>query len=107
MTTAVTDASPVRWNRKEFNIGIVYNNGIITIDEPGYYRITAAIYTNIGGSNGSKWINLFTMINGSTKFTTKATWASPGLRKGFELLLDGALEHHQRFRSENKFKTYF
>ena len=86
MTTAVTDASPVRWNRKEFNIGIVYNNGIITIDEPGYYRITAAIY--MGGSkfgpNSSNWINLFTMINGSTKFTTKAAWASPGLRLGLK-----------------------
>ena len=87
MTTAVTDASPVRWNRKEFNIGIVYNNGIITIDEPGYYRITAAIYMNAGGSKSGQWINLFTMINGSTKFTTKAAWASPGLRLGFKLTL--------------------
>ena len=38
MTTVVTTSTPVKWNRKEFNLGIVYNNGIITIDEPGYYR---------------------------------------------------------------------
>ena len=123
MTTTVTTSSPVRWNKKEFNIGIIYNNGIITIDESGYYRggtssstrscykrkyktdccvwysdtwiiiifvspkrITAAIYTNIGGFNGGEWINLFTFVNGSRKLTTKATCGAPGFRSVFELI---------------------
>ena len=85
MAARITTSSPVRWDKKEFNLGIIYNNGIITIDEPGYYRITAAVYTNIDGSNGGKWINLFTYVNGSKKLTTKATSASPGFRWGFIL----------------------
>lgn len=84
MAAPIKTSSPVKWDTKEFNLGFIYNNGIITIDEPGYYRITAAVYQNSGGFNG-EWINLFTHVNGSKKLTTKASCAAPGYRKVFKL----------------------
>ena len=40
--------SPIIWDTAEFNHGIIYNGGFITIDEPGYYRVQTSCY------NGSK-----------------------------------------------------
>ena len=86
MAAPITTTSPVKWDTKEFNLGFICNNGIITIDEPSYYRITAAVYTNIDGLNGGKWINLFTHVNGNKKLTTKGTSGAPGFRESFKLI---------------------
>ena len=46
MTTSITgDHTPINWSTREINLGITYHNGIITITEPGYYKITAACYS--------------------------------------------------------------
>ena len=42
------EVSPIVWDTKEFNLGMIYNGGFITIDEPGYYRVQISCY------NGSK-----------------------------------------------------
>ena len=73
--------SPVRWDTREFNFGITYKNGIITITQPGYYRITAACHMN---ENKSEHIELETLVNGNRYVITKASWGSPGFRRVFK-----------------------
>ena len=76
MATAISyNHSPVRWDTEEFNLGIIYNNGVITIDEPGYYRITSACYMD---DNRDKEISLQTIINDKAFVRTWSMYASPG-----------------------------
>lgn len=82
MNSAISGThSPVRWDTMEFNFGITYKNGIITITQPGYYRITAACHMN---ENKSEHIELETLVNGNRYVITKASWGSPGFRRVFE-----------------------
>ena len=73
------DHIPIRWNTKEFNFGITYNNGIITITEPGYYRITATGYC---WDKDPNYCRFHTFVNGATYLTTYSTWAAPGFMHG-------------------------
>lgn len=76
MNSAISGThSPVRWDTREFNFGI------ITITQPGYYRITAACHMN---ENKSDHIELETLVNGNRYVITKASWGSPGFRRVFE-----------------------
>ena len=80
MTTSISgDHTPIRWDTKEFNFGIVYNNGIITITEPGYYRITATCYCYERDPN---YVMFQTYVNGNKYLGTTSTWASPGYMHG-------------------------
>ena len=80
MTTSISgDHTPIRWDTKEFNFGIVYNNGIITITEPGYYRITATGYC---WDKMPSYCSLATYVNGNQYLVTTSTWAAPGFMHG-------------------------
>ena len=108
MTTAIAGShTPIRWNTREFNFGITYNNGIITITEPGYYRITATCYTNIG----SDYTSCRTYVNGNTYLDTTSTWASPGFMHGIIRLNVFDTVYLSKLRSPafqgGKYKNYF
>ena len=75
--------SPIHWDNEEFNLGIIYNNGVITIDQPGYYRITAACYMDDARDAG---IGIQTLVNGVPFIRTWSTWASPGFSYGIKHL---------------------
>ena len=55
--------SPIHWDNEEFNLGIIYNNGVITIDQPGYYRITAAVFNSIRTGSWSYYIVVYAKID--------------------------------------------
>ena len=80
MKTEITgDHTPIRWDTKEFNFGITYNNGIITITESGYYKITAACYCIERDPN---YVAFWTYVNGNDYLQTNSNWASPGFMYG-------------------------
>ena len=84
MTEAISgEHSPVRWDKEEFNFGIIYNNAVITIDEPGFYRITPACYMDDARDAG---IGIQTLVNGIPFIPTWSTWASPGFSYGIKHL---------------------
>ena len=72
------DYSHIIWDTQEFNIGIVYHSGIITIDEAGLYRITTSIFANGDGDWKAK---LNTYVNNKIYLTTVSTKA-PGFSHG-------------------------
>ena len=74
---------PILWDKKEFNLGITYNNGIIAITEPGYYRITATFYTK---EKHPLYVDCRLYINGYEYLQTTSTWASPGFMHGIKHL---------------------
>ena len=74
--------TPVHWDTEEFNLGIIYNNGVITIDEPGYYRVTAACYLD----TKDRFVGIETFVNGVQFIKTWSTWASPGFSAGIKHL---------------------
>ena len=74
--------TPIHWDIKEFNLGITYNNGIITITEPGYYRITATC----NAMEKSERIRCSTYVNASLYLDTTSAWASPGVMHGIKYL---------------------
>ena len=71
------DHSHMAWNNEEFNFGVIYHNGIISIDEPGFYRISASVFSGI-----SSTINLRTFINNEIYISTHSR-TSPGFSYGF------------------------
>ena len=109
MTASITgDHTPIRWDTKEFNFGIIYNNGIITITESGYYKITAACYTQ---DRYPKYVDFRTYVNGDDYLQTNSVWASPGFMHGiiyldvFDTVYFRKLEPSP-FRG-GKYKNYF
>ena len=80
MTSAMSGThTPIRWNTRQFNFGITYNNGIITITEPGYYRITATCYSS---NQLPDYIMCQTFVNGAMYLETTSTRAAPGIMHG-------------------------
>ena len=76
LTTSITgDHIPIRWSTREFNFGITYKNGIITITEPGYYRITFTCYSSYQLPD---YIDCKTHVNGDVRLVTTSTRAAPG-----------------------------
>ena len=67
-----------RWDTIEFNHGIIYNGGFITIDEPGYYRVQTTCLT---GSSDSG-IGCHLMINGKTRLINYSRWSATGTAYG-------------------------
>ena len=80
------EKSPINWDTREFNYGIVYRNGIITIDEPGFYRITAAICMHDWSDTRGSQIAINTVVNGVSFLRACSTWGSPGLSYGIKYL---------------------
>ena len=72
-------SAAIQWKTREFNLGITYNNGIIAITEPGYYRIIANCYCI---DKHPAWIGFRTNVNGSRYLDTNTTWSSPGFMHG-------------------------
>ena len=76
--------NPIRWDTTEFNHGIIYNGGFITIDEPGYYRVQTTCYT---GSKDSG-VGCHLMVNDKELLRNYSTWSATGTAYGifyFEL----------------------
>ena len=76
--------TPIVWDTTEFNHGITYNGGFITIDEPGYYRVQTTWYTGAKGSG----IGCHLMVNGEIRLVNYSTWSATGTAYGifyFEL----------------------
>ena len=108
MTSAMSgDHTPIKWNTREFNFGITYNNGIITITEPGYYRITATCYS----SDKTDYIACRTYVNAAMFLDTTSTWASPGVMHGIIRLNVFDTVYFSKLRTKatqgGKYKNYF
>ena len=91
------EQSPVHWDKEEFNLGIIYNNGVITIDQPGFYRITAACYFD---DNRDRYIGLQTLVNGVPFIRTWSSFASPGFSQGIKHLSMFDTIFFKKFTSE-------
>ena len=95
--------TPVHWDTEEFNLGVIYRNGIITIDEPGYYRITSACYMD---DNRDKWIGLKTIVNGVQFTRSWSSYASPGLSYGIKYLdMFDTIQFHKDCNDRMKYGT--
>ena len=70
--------SPISWDTTEFNHGIIYNGGFITIEEPGYYRVQNTCYTNANPSG----VNCHVKVNGKTILKNYTTWSATGTAYG-------------------------
>ena len=68
----------MNWDTEEFNYGIIYHNGIITVDESGFYRITASCYANANRRNSVK---LQTFVNNNVYLATVSA-SAPGFSYG-------------------------
>ena len=73
------DQIPLRWDTREFNLGITYNNGIITITEPGYYKIIATCYC---WDKHPNFCAFDTVVNGNKYLYTYSTWTVQGFMHG-------------------------
>ena len=109
MTTSISGThTPIRWNTREFNFGITYNNGIITITEPGYYKITATCYCYEKDPN---YVSFRTYVNGNLYLDTTSTWASPGYMHGIIRLNVFDTVYFSKLRTPafqgGKYKNYF
>ena len=80
------DHNPIRWDTEEFNKGLIYRNGIITIDEPGYYRITAAIQMHDYWDSRAYSTSIHTIVNGVTFLRGSSTWGAIGISTGIKYL---------------------
>ena len=73
--------SPIVWDTVEFNIGLIYSGGFITIEDPGYYRAQVTCYS---GDN----VECDLMANGRELLRNYGTFSAPGTSYGifyFEL----------------------
>ena len=108
MTASISGThTPIRWNTREFNFGITYNNGIITITEPGYYKITAACYCIERDPN---FADFRTVVNGNDYLQTNSTWGSPGFMYGIIRLDVFDTVYFRKLNSAfqgGKYKNYF
>ena len=109
MTTSISgDHIPIRWNTREFNFGITYNNGIITITHPGYYRITGTCYSI---NQLPDYIECKTYVNGALYLDTTSTRAAPGFMHGIIRLDVFDTIYFSKHRSPafpgGKYKNYF
>ena len=67
--------SPINWDTKEFNLGIVYSGGFITIDDPGYYRVQTSCYNDSrdSGAECPFMINGKTILKSYTRYSATST----------------------------------
>ena len=72
------EVSPIVWDTKEFNLGMIYNGGFITIDEPGYYRVQISCY------NGSKesGVGCHLMVNSKRILINFSRFSAVGTASG-------------------------
>ena len=75
-TVPTTSPSPVIFNHRYFNLGMRYNNGIVIIDYPGYYRIDIKSYC-YEGKTDSKFVGFYLMINSKRQLHQYSRWAAP------------------------------
>ena len=74
--------SPVNLDIEYFNLGMIYQNAIFIITDPGYYRITLQCYHNQNGAQFSKYAFLKLNINNQNMLRTYCMWANNGNADG-------------------------
>ena len=72
------NVSPIIWDTTEFNHGIIYNGGFITIDEPGYYRVQTSCYN---GSHDSG-VGCHLMVNSKRLLVNYSRFSAVGTASG-------------------------
>ena len=100
--------TPIRWDTREFNFGITYNNGIITITEPGFYRITAHSYS---WERDPDYTTFQAYVNGDLYLETFSIYAAPGYIHGIIELNVFDTVYFKKDRApafrKGKFQNYF
>ena len=72
------EVTPIVWDTTEFNHGIIYNGGFITIDEPGYYRVQTSCYSGSHYSGVS--CNFF--VNAKVRLRNYSRFSAIGVASG-------------------------